>query len=123
MKYIIGRNSLFLSFISALLLAVSSAQAADSAKPFLHPLFADHMVLQRGMADPIWGWTDPGATVTVRVNGKTYTATADANGKWLAKIGPFKAGGCERIRPIISAARCPSLVILARVPRTSSRLG
>jgi sialate O-acetylesterase len=93
MKSILGTNYRFFSFISALLLAVSSARAVDSAKPFLHPLFADHMVLQRGMPDPIWGWTDPGATVTVRVKGKTYTATADASGKWLAKIGPFKAGG------------------------------
>jgi sialate O-acetylesterase len=51
------------------------------------------MVLQRGLAAPVWGWTEPGAKVTVRFNGRTFTATADATGKWLAKIGPFKAGG------------------------------
>jgi sialate O-acetylesterase len=74
-------------------MAVFRADAVESAKPFLHPLFADHMVLQRGLADPIWGWTEPGRKVTVRMNGKTFTVTADATGKWLARIGPFKAGG------------------------------
>ena len=69
-----------------------SAWAEDAAKPFLHPLFTDHMVLQRGMEDPVWGWTTPGAKVTVRMQDKTATATADASGKWMAKIGPFEAG-------------------------------
>ena len=69
------------------------SRAADSQKPFVHPLFADDMVLQRGMEDSIWGWTEPGKQVIVSMNGKTATATADSDGKWLAKIGPFEAGG------------------------------
>ena len=66
---------------------------ADPPKPFLNPLFTDNMVLQRGMADPVCGWTTPGQTVTVRLNGKTATATAGPDGEWTAKIGPFAAGG------------------------------
>ncbi len=66
---------------------------AVSPKPFLHPLFTDNMVLQRGMADPIWGWATPGQAVTVSMNGKKVTATAGTDGKWTAKVGPFKAGG------------------------------
>lgn len=65
----------------------------DAAKPFLHPLFANDMVLQRGVADPIWGWTEPGKEVTVSMNGKTASVTAGQDGKWMAKIGPFEAGG------------------------------
>ncbi len=34
-------------------------------KPFLHPLFTDNLVLQRDRLDKIWGWTTPGAQVTV----------------------------------------------------------
>ena len=45
-------------------------------KPFLHPLFTDHMVFQRGIKAPVWGWTTPGAKVVVKMNGKTATATA-----------------------------------------------
>ncbi len=66
---------------------------AVSPRPFLHPLFTDNMVLQRGMADPVWGWTTPGQTVTVSMNGKKATATAGQDGKWTAKLGPFQAGG------------------------------
>jgi sialate O-acetylesterase len=79
----------FLLMISA----ASLSRATDSAKPFVHPLFADDMVLQRGVEDPIWGWTEPGKQVTVSMNGKTATATADSEGKWIAKVGPFEAGG------------------------------
>lgn len=64
-----------------------------AAKPFLHPLFTDNMVLQRGIAAPVWGWAAPGQDITVSLNKKKATTRADASGKWLAKIGPLKAGG------------------------------
>ncbi len=67
--------------------------SADPPKPLLSPLFTDNMVLQRGMADPIWGWTTPGYGVSVTFQGKTTTAVAGTDGEWRAKIGPFKAGG------------------------------
>ncbi|HEX2949385.1 MAG TPA: sialate O-acetylesterase [Armatimonadota bacterium] len=82
--------------IVCLVLAMFSTFAMaqnQTGKPFLHPLFCDNMVLQRDLADPIWGWTEAGKVVTVAMNGKTAKATADADGKWMAKIGPFKAGG------------------------------
>src|SRR6476661_3436834 len=77
--------------ILVIALTCGSVRAAD--KPLLHPLFASDMVLQRDVEDPVWGWTEPGKQVTVSMNGKTATATADASGKWMAKIGPFIAGG------------------------------
>lgn len=66
---------------------------ADPPKPFLHPLFTDNMVLQRGMDDPIWGWTKPGSAVDVSFQDKRTRAIAGPDGEWRAKIGPFKAGG------------------------------
>src|SRR4028119_1948210 len=71
---------------------------AQNARPFLHPLFTDNMVLQRGIAVPVWGWAAPGQKVRVTLSGASTkgassTATAGADGKWMAKIGPFKAGG------------------------------
>ena len=62
-------------------------------RPFLHPLFTDHMVMQRGIKAPVWGWTDPGKKVTVAMSGKTAEAVADTSGRWQARIGPFPAGG------------------------------
>ncbi|MCA9052224.1 MAG: hypothetical protein KDA75_00230 [Planctomycetaceae bacterium] len=61
--------------------------------PFLHPLFTEHMVLQHGRENPVWGWTQPGATVRVGLQGKTVQATAGEDGKWMAKLPPLVAGG------------------------------
>ena len=69
------------------------AQDAAAGKPLLHPLFTDHMVLQRDVATTIWGWTQPGREVTVTLAGKTATGVADARGKWLARLGALPAGG------------------------------
>ena len=69
------------------------AQGTAAAKPFLHPLFTDHMVFQRGIKAPVWGWTQPGKKVTVGMDGKSATAVAGPDGKWMAALGPFTAGG------------------------------
>ncbi|HEX8502024.1 MAG TPA: sialate O-acetylesterase [Pyrinomonadaceae bacterium] len=74
--------------------ALKPATAADDGeRPFLHQLFSDHMVLQRGVRFPVWGWTTPGARVTVRMLGREARAVADARGRWEARLGPFEAGG------------------------------
>ena len=65
----------------------------EGEKPFIAPLFTDKMVLQREVKDAIWGWSTPGAEDHRGSQGKRVFATADAQGKWLAMIGPFKAGG------------------------------
>lgn len=66
---------------------------AQDAKPFLSPMFGSHMVLQRGIKVPVWGWTTPGTKVTVTVGGKAAEATAGSDGKWLARVGPLKPNG------------------------------
>lgn len=88
-------KSLVTTLVVATLLAGATRAQTQMEKPFVHPLFTDNMVLQRGIADPVWGWAKPGEKITVSLNGSraTATATAGADGKWLAKIGPFKAGG------------------------------
>ena len=66
------------------------------AKVELTPLFTDNMVFQQNCQAPVWGKAAPGANVSVTPswNKKTYTATADADGKWSVKIdtpkGSFK---------------------------------
>ncbi len=63
---------------------------ADVALP---PAFSDHMVLQAGMAAPVFGKAAPGEQVTLELNGQKKTATADKDGKWLVKLEPLQAGG------------------------------
>src|SRR5258705_9094823 len=67
----------------------------------LHPLFTDHMVLQRATSIPVWGTADPGETVSVRLQRRTPEwiessvgeAVADQNGAWKAALPlPFTYG-------------------------------
>src|SRR4051812_42882750 len=73
--------------------ALAARVDESSARPFLHPLFADHMVLQRDAAVPVWGWCQPGQEVTVDVAGKSAVGRAGADGRWEARLGPIGAGG------------------------------
>ncbi|MFI5381728.1 MAG: sialate O-acetylesterase, partial [Tepidisphaerales bacterium] len=89
----------FATVIASLLLClrpVSSSFAGQDAaaeKPFLHPLFSDHMVLQRDMGTAIWGWTRPGEAVKVTLADRTATGVADTQGKWVVKLKALPVGG------------------------------
>jgi sialate O-acetylesterase len=63
------------------------------AKAKLPALFTSGMVIQRNSSAPLWGWADAGEKITVKFNGKTYSATADKNGKWITRINAGNAGG------------------------------
>ncbi|NLX24012.1 MAG: sialate O-acetylesterase [Phycisphaerae bacterium] len=56
-------------------------------------VIGSHMVIQRDLAIPIWGWAKPGEEVQVLLANRTATATADAGGRWLVKLEPLPAGG------------------------------
>ena len=63
----------------------------------LHNLFTDHMVLQRDIAVPVWGWADDGEKVTVEFRGKKVSTTAKG-GKWMVKLAKLKAGGPDELK-------------------------
>jgi len=56
-------------------------------------IFSDHMVLQRGIKVPVWGWAPPGETVTVSLAGTKARAVADPSGRFQVRVGPLPAGG------------------------------
>jgi len=61
---------------------------------FAHPLFQDHMVLQRDMNVPVWGRAAPDAVVTIWLDDvEVGTAIADENGHWRAGIGAHPDDG------------------------------
>jgi sialate O-acetylesterase len=68
-----------------LLLSIVFAAAAR-ADVKMPAIFADHMVLQRDRAVPIWGWASPGESVTVTAGSQTATAAAGPDGKWSLKL-------------------------------------
>lgn len=73
-------------------------------KPYC--LFADGMVLQRDQTVPVWGLADPGAPVTVTMQGKTARTTADAQGRWTALCGPFAPSFAEEMVIDAPGQRC-----------------
>ncbi len=62
-----------------------------NAEVRLPKIFSNSMVLQQGMAAPVWGWADAGEKVTVSFAGQQKSATADPRGKWLVKLDAMPA--------------------------------
>jgi sialate O-acetylesterase len=59
----------------------------------LPKIFSDHAVLQRDRPVHVWGWSEPGESVSVSLNGSGGSAVADRLGKWSVYLPPQPAGG------------------------------
>jgi sialate O-acetylesterase len=79
------------TFFLSCVLAITSWSVA-TAELKLGSMFGDNMVLQRGEDLNIWGWADANAEVTVKLQQQTVSATANAEGKWIAKLAPLTVG-------------------------------
>lgn len=69
----------------------------------LPAMFADHMVLQRDQAVPVWGWARPGAEVNVAFAGRKRSCKADADGTWKLRLEPLAASAEPRTMEISTA--------------------
>jgi sialate O-acetylesterase len=81
------KTMLFFSFLG---MAALAAPAQDLRLP---SLLSDHMVLQQGVPQKIWGWAAPGQEVRVSLGHASATAKADAKGHFEAGLPPLPAGG------------------------------
>ncbi|MGH8169277.1 MAG: sialate O-acetylesterase [Steroidobacteraceae bacterium] len=81
------------SCVAAAAAAAKGAPAASEPLPFVSAIFGDNMVLQRGKADTLWGWSRPGDSVRVRIAGRSATDVAGSDGRWQVKIAPPPTGG------------------------------
>lgn len=83
---------LCVSALAAILLsALAGVAGADVRLP---KIFGNHMVLQRDMAIPVWGWADAGEKVTVQLGtGPAVSTTANDRGQWKVSLAPVPAGG------------------------------
>lgn len=66
---------------------------AQQASLQLAQLFSSNMVLQQGIATPVWGTAKKGTTVSIILNGKQAVASVGRDGKWMGKLPPQQAGG------------------------------
>lgn len=74
-----------------------SVPAMSRAETTLPNVFTDHMVLQRGQENRVWGWDAPGTQVTVTLGDQKKTATANPEGRWEIQLSPLEAGGPHQL--------------------------
>ena len=98
-------------FALLLILAAAPKAVASTDHPFLHPLFCDHAVLQRGGPVPVWGWSAPGSCVTVTFAGQSRTVVAGPDGKWLVKLKALRASAKPRSLSVTNSTTHESAVI------------
>lgn len=85
-----------------LLSSVAVCALVASAKVELGHPFSDNMVLQRDMPVRVWGWADPGETVTVSFAGRAVSGTAGSDGAWRVELAPLPACGEPRTLTVSS---------------------
>jgi sialate O-acetylesterase len=76
-----------------ILLGASLARAAVS----LPAVISDHMVLQAGKPAPVWGWAEPGESVTVSFAGQALTTVASADRSWRVTLAPLAANAQAQV--------------------------
>ena len=72
---------------------VCSCGAIARADVSLNNMFGDHMVLQQGIKNKVWGKADAGEAVTVTLGPQTQSTTAAADGSWHVFLDPVAEYG------------------------------
>ena len=77
---------------SAFALAIATlTPLATQAEVKLPSIFSDHMVIQRDQAVPVWGWADPGESVSVTFGEHKATTKANPSGRWQVDLPAMPA--------------------------------
>src|SRR5689334_878959 len=83
--------------LAAVAVALLAATPAWSA-PLLHPMFADHAVLQRGQPIRVYGQAKPGSEIRIELGNQSALARANAGGQWNATLPAMAEGGPYSLR-------------------------
>ncbi|MEM7697651.1 MAG: sialate O-acetylesterase [Verrucomicrobiota bacterium] len=75
-------------FILTLLISLIGS-GLTRAEIRLPALIGDHMVLQRDLKLPIWGWAEPGETIRVSIADQAVSAEAGDDGRWEVTLEPI----------------------------------
>jgi sialate O-acetylesterase len=81
-------QTLFLALLLALLMSSPAA-----AQTLLHPMFADHAVLQRDRPIRIYGQARPGTEIKIQLGNVSAAARAAGSGEWSVTLPAMPAGG------------------------------
>jgi len=85
------RNALLRGWVAALAIAALSSSVHADVK--LPNIFTEHMVLQQGQNNKVWGLAEPSEAVTVTIGSQSHQATAAADGQWQVSLDALPVGG------------------------------
>ncbi len=89
----------FFRWCAQAMVAVVMPASLVCAEIKLPNVFSDHMVLQQGQSNAVWGSANPGEVVSVTIgkqgftNGQNLVTFAGSDGKWSVKLAPLPVGG------------------------------
>lgn len=102
--------------IAAAMLLLLLTAGVVRAELRLPAVISDHMVLQRGHANRLWGWDTPGQRVTMRLgDGDAVAVTAGDDGKWMATLPAMTAAGPHSLTIVGSSTMRVADVLLGEV--------
>ena len=90
---LVSGRALVLLVVALFGLGVAGSMSAEIR---LAGVFSDQMVLQRDKPVRVWGWADAGEAVSVAFGDQQASATADAQGQWVATLEPMPASSDGR---------------------------
>ncbi len=74
--------------------------AATSQAVQLPSIFGTHMVMQRELKAPVWGWAPVGCKITVEFGGQLKSVKAGPDGRWTVHFDPMKANSTPQVMSI-----------------------
>lgn len=86
-------------FCLTILIALSSITALADIR--LPDVIGSSMVIQQKQTIPIWGFAEPGETVTVAFAGQKKTTVAGADGKWRIDLSKLSANTNPQVMTVI----------------------
>lgn len=96
------KHSFLLRSLSLTFCIFSGSVITANASLSIAPVFSDHMVLQRGMALPVWGTAEPGAEISLSFGGQSKSTIAEADGQWRVQLKSMSASSSPRSMTISS---------------------
>ncbi|MBX9738044.1 MAG: hypothetical protein K2X32_14070, partial [Phycisphaerales bacterium] len=75
------------------LASVCAAIGPCLADVSVNNMFGDHMVLQQGIRNKVWGKAEPGEAVTVTLGSQTKSVAAGPDGAWHVLLDPVNEYG------------------------------
>lgn len=78
---------------AVMMVSATLSQGLTFADVKLPNIFGDHMVLQRGQKNKVWGLADAGENITVSIGQQQQQVVAGADGQWQVMLEPLAVGG------------------------------